>query len=64
MFFVHIAFADDLTFFLNDLLSVKNLINTFKVFSLFSGLKAKFSKCDRTKFSKTGLRGSLGFKIH
>ena len=33
------------TFFLNDLLSVKNLIDTFKVFYLFSGLNANFSKC-------------------
>ena len=31
-------------FFLNDLLSVKNLTDTFKVFSLFSGLKANFTK--------------------
>ena len=33
-------------FFLNGLLSVKNLIDTFKVFSLFSELKANFSKCE------------------
>ena len=33
-------------FFLNDVLSVKNLIHTLKVFSLFSGLKANFSKCE------------------
>ena len=44
--FLYTAFADDSTFFLNDLLSVKNLIDTFKVFSLFSGLKANFSKCE------------------
>ena len=43
---MYTAFADDSTFFLNDLLSVKNLIDTFKVFSLFSGLKANFSKCE------------------
>ena len=34
------------TFFLNDLLSVKNLTDTLKVFSLFSGLKANFTKCE------------------
>ena len=34
--FLYTAFADDSTFFLNDLLSVKNLVDTFKVFSLFS----------------------------
>ena len=44
--FLYTAFADDSTFFLNDLLSVKNLIDTFRVFSLFSGLKANFSKCE------------------
>ena len=43
---MYTAFTDDSTFFLNDLLSVKNLIDTFKVFSLFSGLNAKFSKCE------------------
>ena len=44
--FLYTAFADDSTFFLNDLLSVKNLIDTFRVFSLFSGLRANFSKCE------------------
>ena len=44
--FLHTAIADDSTFFLNDILSVKNLIDTFTVFSLFSGLKANFSKCE------------------
>ena len=39
---------DDSNFFLNDLLSVKNLIDTVTVFSLFSGLKANFSKCETT----------------
>ena len=44
--FLYTAFADDLSFFFNDLLSVKNLIETLKVFSLFSGVKANFSKCE------------------
>ena len=43
---MYTAFTDDSTFFLDDLLSVKNLIDTFKVFSLFSGLNANFSKCE------------------
>ena len=43
---LYTPFADDSTFFLNDLLLVKNLIDTFTVFSLFSGLKATFSKCE------------------
>ena len=53
--FLYTAFTDDSTFFLNDL-SVKNLIDTFKVYSLFSVLKANFSKC---KFAGLGsLKGS------
>ena len=44
--FLYTAFADDSVFFLNELLSVKNLTDTFQVFSLFSGLKANFSKCE------------------
>ena len=43
---MYTAFTDDSTFFLDDLLSVKNLIDTFKVFSLFSGVNANFSKCE------------------
>ena len=46
MLFFYTAFAYDSTFFLNELLSVKNLIDTCKVFSLFLGLKANFSKCE------------------
>ena len=45
---MYTAFANDSTFFLNDLRSVKNLIDTFIVFSLFSGLKANFSRCEIT----------------
>ena len=45
---LYTAFADDSTFFLNDLLSVKKLIDTFKAFSNFSGLKANFRKCKIT----------------
>ena len=43
--FLYTALGDNSTFFLNDLLPVKNLIDTFKVYSLFSGLKANLSKC-------------------
>ena len=43
---MYTAFADDSTFFLNEILSVKNLIDTFKVFSLFLGLNSNFSKCE------------------
>ena len=43
---MHTAFADESTVFLNDLLSVKNLIDTFTVFSLFLELKSNFRKCE------------------
>ena len=55
--FLYTAFADDITFFLNDLLSVKNLIDTFKVYSLFSGLKANFSKSEIARLGS--LKGVL-----
>ena len=38
--------SDHSTFFLNDLLSAKNLVDTFKAFSFLLGLKANFSKCE------------------
>ena len=44
--FLYTVFADDSTFFLNELLSLKILIDTLKLFFLFSGLKANFSKCE------------------
>ena len=43
---MYTAFADDSTFSLNGLLSAKNITYTFKLFSLFSRLKANFSKCE------------------
>ena len=43
---LYTAFADDSTVIVNDLLSVKNLIDTFTFFPLFSRLKANFSKCE------------------
>ena len=48
---------DDSTFFFNDLLSVKNIIDTFKVYSLFSGLKANLSKCETARLGS--LKGVL-----
>ena len=38
--------ADDSTFFLKDILSVKELINSFNQFYHFSGLKANIGKCE------------------
>ena len=46
------AFAVDSIFFLNNLLSVQSLIDTFKAHPLFSGLKANVSKIARWGFLK------------
>ena len=43
---MYTALANDSIFFLNELLLVKNLTDTFIVFPVFSGLKANFSKCE------------------
>ena len=63
--FLYTAFADDSSFFLNDLISISNLIDTFKVFSLSSGLKANFSKWEIAELGS--LKGVLlrgRFKIY
>ena len=44
--FLYTAYADDSTFFLRDILSVKELINSFNQFYHFSGLKANIGKCE------------------
>ena len=44
--FLYTVFTDDSIFSLNSSLSVKNLIDTSKVYSLFSGLKVNFTKCE------------------
>ena len=44
--FLFIAYADDSTFFLKDISSVRILVDTFKVFSCFSGLKRNINKCE------------------
>ena len=46
MFFLYTAYADDSTFFLRDILSLKELINSFNQFYHFSGLKANIGKCE------------------
>ena len=40
------AYADDSNSFLKDISSVKMLVETFKEFSCFAGLKPKIAKCD------------------
>ena len=44
--FLFTAYADDLTFFLKDIVSFRVLIDTFKLFSCFSGLKPNVNKCE------------------
>ena len=44
--FLFTAYADDSTFFLKDIASIRILANTFKVFSCFSGLKPNINKCE------------------
>ena len=44
--FLFTAYADDLSFFLKDISTVKMLIETFKEFFCFSGLKANIVKCE------------------
>ena len=46
MFFLYTAYADDSTFFLRDILSVKELIKSFNQFYHFSGFKANIGKCE------------------
>ena len=44
--FIYTAYADDTTFFLENTESVTNLLEVFKHFSQFSGLKPNKSKCE------------------
>ena len=59
--FLYTAYADNHTFFLRDILSVKELFYSFNQFYYFSGLKANTEKCE---IAGVGSRkGSLWFKI-
>ena len=44
--FLYTAYADDSTFFLRDILSVKEFINSFNQFYHFSGLKTDIEECE------------------
>ena len=44
--FLYTAYADDSTFFLQNLESILELINCFNIFSRYSGLQPNFSKCE------------------
>ena len=38
------AYADNATFFLKDIISIRYMVDTFKFFSYFSGLKPNLTK--------------------
>ena len=44
--FLYTAYADDSTFFVTDISSVKEIICCFSIFTQFSGLKPNLSKCE------------------
>ena len=44
--FLFTAYADDSTFFLKGIASVRILVDTFKVFSCIPGLKPNINKCE------------------
>ena len=46
--FLYTAYADDSTFYLRDISSVTQLINSFSQFYHFSGLKVNIEKCEIT----------------
>ena len=56
--YLYSAYADDTTFFLKDTISIKNIVDTFHLFSEFSGLKPNFSKC-----AITGIGVLKGFQV-
>ena len=44
--YLYSAYADDTTFFLKDVSSIKEMVNNFHIFSRFSGLRPNLSKCE------------------
>ena len=44
--YLYSAYADDTTFFLKDVNSIKEMVNSFHIFSRFSGLRPNLSKCE------------------
>ena len=59
--YLYSAYADDTTFFLKDVNSIKEMINSFHIFSCFSGLGPNLSKCEIAGIGvlKGGQSGSL-----
>ena len=56
--YLYSAYADDTTLFLKDTISIKNMVDTFHLFSEFSGLKLNLSKCEIT-----GIGVLKGFQV-
>ena len=46
--FFYSAYSDDTTFFLKDIISIKNMVDTFHLFSDLPGLKPNLPKCEIT----------------
>ena len=46
--YLYYAYAEDTTFFLKDTISIKNMVDTFHLFSDLSGLKPNLSKFEIT----------------
>ena len=44
--YLYSGYADDATFFLKDVNSIKEMVNSFHIFSSFSGLRPNLSKCE------------------
>ena len=44
--YLYSAYADDTTFFLKDVNSIKEMVNSFHIFSSFFGLRPNLSKCE------------------
>ena len=43
--YLYSAYADDATFFLKDVNSIKEMVSSFHIFSHFSGLRPNLNKC-------------------
>ena len=65
--YLYSAYADDTTFFLKDIISVKDIIS-FHFFSYFSGLKPNLTKSEIAGIGvlkgKRGSSGSLWYALY
>ena len=56
--YLYSAYADGSTFFIKDINSIKKMVNSFHIFSRFSGLRPNLSKCEIA-----GIRVLKGVKV-